>query len=57
MNEYDEKEDFDNRLLNKLRRTSHEVLIRWLLDYAYEEMCEEFNNEILNEREAEEVTP
>jgi len=46
-------DEFDTRLRDKLLACTPATLARWLLDYAYDEMVEEFNNDILSDIEAE----
>lgn len=44
-------ETFNQRLKAKLDHTPVPVLVSWLLEFAYDAMVEEFNNEILDEWE------
>lgn len=46
-------EEFNERLVAKLRACPKGTLIRYLIDFAYEDVCDEFTNEILDEWEAE----
>lgn len=46
-------EQFDERLVTKLEAMPPHWLISMLMTYAYEDMCEEFNNEILSDYEDE----
>lgn len=52
-NVYLDNEEFSNRLHDKIMTCTPSTLTRYLLDFAYEEISEEFNNEIITEWESE----